>query len=124
MIAQTIRTFDRSPVPARSAVAVAGPGSKQRGGLSDYITEFDPFAGVFTLFLHLVLLTVLFVLQLGVDRRAPTPPLGMAVVLVPEPVPEPGIPAPAPPPPPAVRPPDSGSPGKGDAPPHTASQHA
>src|SRR5207244_933716 len=96
MIAQTIRTFDRWPVPTRSAVAVAGPGSKQRGGLSDYITEFDPFAGVFTLFLHLVLLTVLFVLQLGIDRRPPAPPIVMAVVLVPEPIPEPVILPPAP----------------------------
>src|SRR5258706_15843477 len=104
MIAQTIRTFDRSPVPARSAVAVAGPGSKQRGGLSDYITEFDPFAGVFTLFLHLVLLTVLFVLQLGIDRRPPAPPVVMAVVLVPQAGPGPRLPGPGPPPTPAARP--------------------
>ena len=124
MIAQTIRTFDRSPVPTRSAVAVVAPGSKQRGGLSDYITEFDPFAGVFTLFLHLVLLTVLFVLQLGIDRRPPTPPIVMAVVLVPEPMPEPVIQPPAPPPTTAVRPRDSVSLGKGNDPADTASQQA
>src|SRR5258708_16659918 len=104
MIAQTIRTFDRSPVPTRSAVAVAAPGSKRLGGISDYVTEFDPFAGVFTLFLHLVLLTVLFVLQLGVDRRAPTPPPGMAGIPVPPHGPPPGTPAPPPPPPPATPP--------------------
>jgi protein TonB len=124
MIAQTIRTFDRSPVPARSGVAVAAPGSKKLGGISDYVTEFDPFAGVFTLFLHLILLTVLFVLQLGIDRRPPTPPLLLAVTLVPDTTPDPVVQAPAPPPTTAVRPRDSVSLGKGNDPADTGAQKA
>jgi protein TonB len=119
--AQTIRSFDRSPVPAHSAVAVKPPGA-HFGGLSDYVDDFDPFAGVFTLFLHLVLLTALFVLQLGADWRAPTPPLNLTVTLVPEPIPEPTQTATAPPPATAVRARDSVTLGKGNDPADTGDQ--
>jgi protein TonB len=114
MIAETIRSFDRSPVPTRSAVAVRPAGSKKLGRISDYIDEFDPFGGVVALFLHLALLTVLFVLQLGVPWRPPPQPIPIEVSLVPEP-PQP-LEQPAPPPPTtAVRPRDSVSPiGKGN----------
>ena len=73
----TIRSFDRSPVPARSAVAVKAPGAKMFGALSDYVDDFDPFAGVFTLFLHLVLLAALFVLQLGAEWHPAPQPLNL-----------------------------------------------
>jgi protein TonB len=118
----TIRSFDRSPVPARSAVAVATPGAKMFAGLSDYVDDFDPFAGVFTLFLHLVLLTALFVLQLGIAWRPPPQPPGIAVTLVPEPIPEPTQTMPAPPPTTAVRPRDSVTLGKGNDPADTGEQ--
>jgi protein TonB len=124
MIAQAIRTFDRSPVPARSAVAVRPPGSKRLGQLSDYVDEFDPFAGVFALFLLLALLTALFVLQLGGYWQPPRPPLTLEVALVPEPAPEPVIQTSAPPPTSAVRPRDSMSLGKGNDPADTGAQKA
>ena len=118
----TIRSFDRSPVPARSAVPIKPPGAKMFGGLSDYVDDFDPFAGVFTLFLHLVLLTALFVLQLGVAWKPPPQPLNLAVTLVPEPTPEPTQTMPAPPPTTAVRPRDSVTLGKGNDPADTGDQ--
>lgn len=118
----TIRTFDRSPVPAHSAVAVKAPGAKMFPGLSDYVDDFDPFGGVFTLFLHLVLLTALFLLQLGVDWRAPPPLVNLSVTLVPEPTPDPVITMPAPPPATAVRPRDSVTLGKGNDPADTGAQ--
>ena len=113
MIAQTIRSFDRSPVPTRSAVAVRPADSKRLSGISDYIDEFDPFGGVFALFLHLLLLTVLFVLQLGVPWRPPAQPIPIEVALVLEP--QAIEQQPPPPPTTAVRPRDSVSPlGKGN----------
>lgn len=118
----TIRSFDRSPVPARSAVAVAHPGAKMFAGLSDYVDDFDPFAGVFTLFLHLVLLAALFVLQLGADWKPPPAPVNLTVTLVPEPTPEPTETAPAPPPTTSLRPRDSMSLGKGNDPADTGAQ--
>ncbi len=116
MIAQAIRSFDRSPVPTRSAVAVRPAGAKRLTLLSDYVDEFDPFAGVFALFLLLGLLTALFVLQLGGYWRVPTPPLTLEVRLVPEPLPDPVQQPAAPPPTTAVRPRDSVSLGKGNDP--------
>jgi len=113
---QTIRSFDRSPVPTRSAQPVRAPGSKKLGRISDYVDEFDPFGGVFALFLHLLLLTGLFVLQLGAAQVLPHEPLKLEVALVPEPAPEPIDQQTAPPPTTAVRPRDSVSLGKGDDP--------
>jgi protein TonB len=124
MTAHILRSFDQSPVPARSAVAVAAPGTKKLGGISDYVDEFDPFAGVFTLFLHLVLLSVLFVLQLGAVWHPPRQPLSMMVELVPEPVPDPAAQTPAPPPTSAVRLRDSVSLGKGNDPADTGAPEA
>jgi protein TonB len=116
MTAETLTGFDRSPVPARSAVAVRAPGSKKLGGISDYVDDFDPFGGVFALFLHLMLLTALFVLQLGAAWHPPRQPLNMEVSLVAEP-PQALQQIPAPPPPTtAVRPRDAMSLGKGDDP--------
>src|SRR5271170_4184769 len=109
---QTIRSFDRSPVPTRSALAVRAPGSKKLGRISDYVDDFDPFGGVFALFLHLLLLTVLFVLQLGAEIHPPREPLRLEVALVPE-LPQEVIQQAAPPPTTAVRPRDSLSLGKG-----------
>jgi protein TonB len=122
MIAEAIRSFDRSPVPARSAVAVRSPGNKRPWLLSDYVDEFDPFAGVFALFLLLALLTALFVLQLGNAWHVPQPPLTLEVKLVPEPAVEPPQQTPAPPPTTAVRPRDSVSLGKGNDPSDTGEQ--
>ena len=112
MIAQAIRTFDRSPVPGRS-IALRSPGPKRLGLLSDYVDEFDPFAGVFALFLLLALLTALFVLQLGVNWRTPEPPLTLQVALVPEPYPEPVVKPSLPPPTTPLRARDSAALGKG-----------
>lgn len=113
MIAQAIRSFDRSPVPGRS-IALRSPGSKRPGQLSDYVDEFDPFAGVFALFLLLGLLTGLFVLQLGIDRNPPPPPLLLQVALVPEPMPAPVITPSVPPPTTPLKQRDSVALGKGD----------
>jgi protein TonB len=124
MIAQAIRSFDRSPVPARSAVAVRPPGAKRPGLLSDYVDEFDPFAGVFALFLLLALLTALFVLQLGGLWHVPRPPLTLEVALVPEPVPDPAPQPTAPPPTTALRARDSVSLGKGNDPADTGAAQA
>jgi protein TonB len=121
---QTIRSFDRSPVPTRSALAVRAPGKKKLGRISDYVDEFDPFGGVFALFLHLLLLTGLFVLQLGAERQLPREPTKIEVALVPEPPPEPIQQPAAPPPTTAVRPHDSVSLGKGDDPADTGAHKA
>src|SRR5271163_440349 len=121
---QTIRSFDRSPVPTRSALAVRAPGKKKLGRISDYVDEFDPFGGVFALFLHLLLLTALFVLQLGAERQLPREPIKIEVSLVPEPTPEPIQQPAAPPPTTAVRPHDSVSLGKGDDPADTGAHKA
>lgn len=95
--AETLRGFDRSPVPARSAIAVRPAGSKKLGRVSDYVDDLDPFAGVFALFLLLALLTALFVLQLGAIFHPPAQPTPLTVSLVVEPAPVPEQ-APAPPP--------------------------
>jgi protein TonB len=121
MTAEAIRSFDRSPVPTRSAEAVRAPGSKKLGRISDYVDDFDPFGGVFALFLHLLLLTVLFVLQLGAVVLPPPEPLKLEVALVPE-QPELIQQMPAPPPTTAVRARDSVSLGKGNDPADTGAQ--
>src|ERR1700733_12439608 len=123
MTAEAIRSFDRSPVPTRSALAVRAPGSKKLGRISDYVDEFDPFGGVFALFLHLLLLTVLFVLQLGAEWHPPREPLKIEVALVPE-LPPDLVQQAAPPPTTAVRPRDSMSLGKGDDPADTGAKKA
>jgi periplasmic protein TonB len=124
MTAQTLTGFDRSPVPTRSVVAVRAPGSNKLGGISDYVDDFDPFGGVFALFLHLLLLTALFVLQLGAEWHPPRQPLNLEVSLVAEPFPEPVQQVPAPPPATAVRQRDSVSLGKGNDPADTGAAKA
>lgn len=124
MTAQTIHSFDRSPVPTRSAVAVRPTDSKKLGRISDYVDDFDPFGGVFALFSHLLILTVMFVLQLGLPWRPPPQPVPMEVSLVPE-LPQAVEQSQALPPTTAVRPHDSVAPlGKGNDPSETFSKKA
>lgn len=73
--------------------------------------EFDQFAGVFALLLHLAMFTLMMVVSLGSTTTVPKPPIAVEVAFLPE-LPAP-MPEELPPPPPAIlKPQDSAPVGK------------